>query len=195
MIQVKLKSILFLTFFILSGFGQISYSGWHYGEFSRYSDQQKNYYESWTEFQIMNKGLVAGLRYQSHNPPQPYSLEKKGDRISQYFIRYSTDYLKLSLGTFYGILGRGLVFQSFENRTIRWDTNLLGGKLEWNYKKFNGSIMMGKPRDRAGNRIEALYGGNISTSVIKSVNFGINALTSTTIDNARQTWGSFFMEN
>ncbi|GAB4177157.1 MAG: hypothetical protein Kow00108_12660 [Calditrichia bacterium] len=195
MIQIIKRTRWLILFMVLAGYGQVKYSGWHYGEFSRYTDREKNYYESWTEFLVRKNNLEAGLRFQNHTPPQPFSLEKEGSRFSQYFVRFSNKFLKLSLGTFYGIMGRGLVFQSFENRTIRWDTNVMGGKLDWNYKKLRGSLMIGKPRDRAGNRIEMLYGGSVSGNLFRKTNLGINALTTETIDNSRQNWGSVFLEH
>jgi hypothetical protein len=174
---------------------QFNYTAWHYSEFSWYRDNQKRYYENWTELRLLKNQWTLGFRLDMHIPSQPYSPERNGKRLSQGFLTFHTSRYDVTVGNYYKIIGRGLVFHSFENRTIRWDTNVLGMDINMHRGPFQLNAFGGKPRDRSGLRIAPVFGGAVSVQLGRPLKLGFHALTSETINNRKVAWGSVSMES
>ncbi|MFZ0390105.1 MAG: DUF6029 family protein, partial [Calditrichia bacterium] len=163
-----------LIFFAVQGLYAIhlEFDGNTYLEYSidRLSDKQ--YFEDWTDLLLRYKNWRLGVRYEAHLPPQPYSQDTSGHGISQRFIEYHRDHLNITAGNFYTLFGRGLVLRSFENRVLRWDTNIDGGKVEFFSNFADAKLIGGKPRDLTGKRHEVLYGGELNVKPLYFLNFG-----------------------
>ena len=55
--------------------------------------------------------IIIGLRYEAFNSS---NLNNKYERFAQRYFEWQNDWLKLRVGNFYGIFGRGLIFRAFE---------------------------------------------------------------------------------
>lgn len=154
-------------------------------------DRQKDsiYFESWTHFSASYDAWRIGLRYEIHDPPQPFSAQKRESRIAQSFVEYRKNGLTITAGNFYGILGRGIVLRSYESRPLRWDTNIQGMKFDYKSKTFDVLWMGGQPRDLTGKRYESLQAGELRVKPTKSWQVGGTGLV-TDVPGGRMYVGS-----
>ena len=188
-----LYGIIFILFFQLSvvdSFSQLTYQGNNYLEWSIDRENDKQYFEDWAEFFLGYKDFRAGLRFEAHEPPQPYSPDTTGYGIAQRFLEYRKSYFTATLGNYYTLFGRGLVLRSFENRMIRWDTNIDGGKVDFNHPLLDAEVIAGRPRDRSGRRQEWLEGGYLKFKPISLLDIGGTFVTTDLKDKGRVYWGS-----
>jgi len=170
-----LYGIIFILFFqlpMVDSFSQLTYQGNNYLEWSIDRENDKQYFEDWAEFFLGYKDFRAGLRFEAHEPPQPYSPDTTGYGIAQRFLEYRKSYFTATLGNYYTLFGRGLVLRSFENRMIRWDTNIDGGKIDFNHPLLDAEVIAGRPRDRSGRRQEWLEGGYLKFKPISLLDIG-----------------------
>ncbi len=140
-----------------------------------YSVDKKNndrYFENWTQALLNYQSWRIGLRYEIHTPPQPFSQQKPGQGLFQRYIEYRRDGLTVTAGNYYAILGRGLVLRSYENRTLRWDTNIDGVKFDYKHRYVDVQALGGRPRDLTGRRYESLQGGDLRLKPWKSWHVG-----------------------
>lgn len=183
-------SVLFFLCVAVSLPAQINFSGNNYLEYAYDTDIDTVYFENWADISLGYKQLRLGARYEFHLPPQPYSQDSVGQGISQRFLEYKKDKLILTLGNFYSLFGRGLVLRSFENRMLRWDTNLDGVKVEYYHDLIDFQIVGGSMRDRRGRRRDALQGGTFTIKPWKYFHLGSNYVTTNLPSKGRVHWGS-----
>jgi hypothetical protein len=137
---------------------------------------------------------LAVARYEFHLPPQPFSQDSIGQGISQRFLEYKKGDLSLIVGNSYSIFGKGIVLRLFDNRALRWDSNLDGIQMTYFHSKFDLQLIGGRPRDRRGRRREPLQGGAFSLSPTGRISVGGNYLTTDLNSKGRSNWGSAFFE-
>jgi hypothetical protein len=188
--QTKFFSFLLLIFWISPLPAQIEFSGNNYLEYSNDVKLDTVYFEDWTDISLGYKNWRIGARYEFHLPPQPYSRDSVGQGVSQRFLQYKKDRLTFTIGNFYSLFGRGLVLRSFENRMLRWDTNIDGVKFEYYHDYIDFQILGGTPRDRRGRRHEALRGGTFTLKPFQMVYLGSSYITSDLQSKGRFHWGA-----
>ena len=175
-----------------SAFGQIQFYGNNFLEYSFDSEIDTSYFENWTDISLGYKNWRIGVRYEFHLPPQAYSQDSVGQGISQRFLEYQAKDLAFTVGNFYSLFGRGLVLRSFENRMLRWDTNIDGVKFDYYHDKLDFQIIGGRPRDRRGRRREVLQGGTLNLKPWHILYFGGSFVTSRLESKGKVHWGSAF---
>ena len=186
----RIYFFLYLVLWIFPLQAQIELSGNNYLEYSNDVDLDTVYFEDWTDLSLGYKNWRLGVRYEFHLPPQPYSQDSVGQGISQRFLEYKKDGLTFTIGNFYSLFGRGLVLRSFENRMLRWDTNIDGVKFEYYHDFIDFQILGGTPRDRRGRRREVLQGGTFTLKPLQMVYLGSSYVTSDLQSHGRVHWGA-----
>lgn len=94
------------------------------------------------------KKFKAGVQYEIFEPPmRGFERDLKGNKLTQYFVNYSTNNLDVTLGSFYEQFGSGLIFRSYEERALGINTSLRGlhikySPLEW----IDLKALVGQPR-------------------------------------------------
>lgn len=198
-----MKTVFLIRICVAATFGLVSRSGLvaqlqiQGQQHTEYSVDQQNddrYFESWTHFVLTHENWRLGFRYEIHTPPQPFSQQTPGQGFYQRFIEYRKNNLTITAGNFYSMFGRGIVFRSYENRTLRWDTNVDGLKFVWRSKYVDVQAIGGKPRDPAGQRYPSLQGGEIKLKPTKKVMLGGSFLVTEFTDAGNLHAGSIFTQ-
>jgi len=83
---------------------------------------------------LFNKGdFRAGLRYESYlNALQDFDSRYNGNGIPYRFAQYQIYGLDITLGNFYEQFGNGLIFRSYEEKTLGIDNVMDGIRLKYN---------------------------------------------------------------
>ncbi len=92
-------------------------------EYSWSSRTEKEIFENWLDVGYQFGGFRTGILLDSRAPSE------EGDRsndIRHRWFSFSSGDVDVRVGHFYGIFGRGLVFNAYEDRTVRVDTRLDG---------------------------------------------------------------------
>lgn len=110
----------------------------------------------------------AGLRMEFHDPRNP---DVYNDKITQRYVMFKKDWLRIRAGNFYERLGRGLVFHAFEiqsqtlNRTdenVAIDRNIDGGNIKLSFDNVDVTGIWGRPLKMfSSDRGYALGGGEV----------------------------------
>ncbi len=162
-----------------------------YGVYSNDRQGGDSYFENWTRLDLSHERVRAGLQFEAHTPPLPYSQDTSGMGLYQRYIRYGGERFQLTLGNFYSMLGMGLVFRSFENRSIRWDTNVDGFLASTQTGILETKVFAGKPRDRSGVRLDPLAGVEADLSPMTALRLGTTWLGSSDEENKLLQRASF----
>jgi cytochrome c biogenesis protein CcmG/thiol:disulfide interchange protein DsbE len=92
-------------------------------EYSYSDETRREIFENWLDLSYQFGGFRTGVLLNSQAPGEEGS---RGNSIEHRFFEFSTGDVAVRAGHFYGIFGRGLVFNSYEDRTVRIDTRLDG---------------------------------------------------------------------
>lgn len=77
-----------------------------------------------------NGNFKAGIRLESYLPRiQGYPDRFDGTGLGMRYVGYSNDFLDITLGNFYEQFGSGLIFRSYEDRSLGYDSNMDGARL------------------------------------------------------------------
>ncbi|MBK7500987.1 MAG: hypothetical protein IPI19_18385 [Ignavibacteriales bacterium] len=120
-------------------------------EYSYDTDTNNEIFENWLNLDYNKNIFSAGLRFEVFQPNDPDPSVSRG-KVKYADIAYKyigvdigdvEEGLNITVGNFYKLFGRGLVLKSYEDRNIRIDNNLLGVKVEVNYKGFTLTALSG----------------------------------------------------
>jgi hypothetical protein len=146
MISTLLVTILFLLLALPSALraqgSGVQYSisdDFRYGigqQFDLDNVNRKEYFENLLATRLYLGDLTVGFRLQV-DKPREYGRDTVG--IKEYYAEYRRDGLRARGGTFYNLVGRGLVMNTFESRPIGFDTQTEGVRLDYD----NGDIAAG----------------------------------------------------
>ena len=92
-------------------------------EYSYSSDTQQEIFENWLDVSYQFGGFRTGLMLRSMSPSEE---GERDNRLEHRFFEFASGEFNVRAGHFYGIFGRGLVFNAFEDRAVRVDTRLDG---------------------------------------------------------------------
>ncbi|MBN2380024.1 hypothetical protein JXM67_09515 [candidate division WOR-3 bacterium] len=94
--------------------------------------------------------------------------------MTQRYVSYQDDDVSLWLGNFYETLGQGLVLSSFEDKTLRLDRNLDGGRVTWKNDYFEIGALAGRMLDEEDhvNRSDWLYAARANVFPINALDIG-----------------------
>ncbi len=77
-----------------------------------------------------NGHFKAGMRLESYLPRiQGYPDRFDGTGVGMRYIGYTNDFLDITLGNFYEQFGAGMIFRSYEDRALGYDSNMDGARL------------------------------------------------------------------
>ncbi len=102
-------------------------------EYSYSDETRREIFENWLDVSYQFGGFRTGIMLNTQAPSEEGG---RGTNIEHRFFEFSSSNVFVRAGHFYGLFGRGLVFNSYEDRTVRIDTRLDG--LIGTYK--NGKI-------------------------------------------------------
>lgn len=109
----------------------------------------------------------AGLQYEAYLPPLVgYSKKLDGNELVQGFVKYSGEKTEALLGNFYEQFGSGLIFRSFEDRSLGINSSVLGAMVRYRPTSYlSVKAMGGKPRSYLSYSSTLLYGADGDLSV------------------------------
>jgi len=99
---------------------------------------------TYVDFNLNSKNILAGLRLEYLQFPLPgYETDFAGYGIGNVFVTGKYKNAELTFGNFYEQFGSGLIFRTYEERTMGIDNSLLGARFKFNpfkgvYFKFLG---------------------------------------------------------
>ncbi len=114
-------------------------------EYSYSKDTKTEIFENWLDVSYQFGGFRTGIMLNSQAPSE------EGDRsneIKHRFFEFSNGNVHVRAGHFYGLFGRGLIFNSYEDRTVRVDTRLDGLKATYRNDRLRVTAFSGSPSVR-----------------------------------------------
>jgi len=114
-----------------------------YGIGERYEQEKpfrKEYLENLFNTRVYVGDFTLGFRAQI-DKPREYGRDTIG--IKEYFAEFKRDGLSARGGTFYQLVGQGLVFNTFESRPIGFDAQTEGIKLGYDMPEFSATAYGG----------------------------------------------------
>ncbi|MCB9513789.1 MAG: hypothetical protein H6694_05710 [Candidatus Latescibacteria bacterium] len=110
------------------------------------TEREVDIVEDWLDLDLYGDGFQLGIRYSSFAPPDPIVSTdlKSSEGITHRFAELQLENTRLRVGTFTRLMGRGLIFRSFENRDLRVDTNLDGLLIEQEGGWWRGALLSGR---------------------------------------------------
>ena len=83
--------------------------------------------------------LAVGVQLEGYFPVQQnYPVELKGAKLTNYYVTWADDDFTVTAGTFYDQFGSGLLFRSWEDRTLGLNNAVMGARFTYNYKNIVG---------------------------------------------------------
>lgn len=103
---------------------------------------------TWLNLNYEYERFTAGVQYEIFRPPlRGYSEDLKGNKLMQYFVSYGADKFNVVAGNFYEQFGSGLIFRSYEERSLGVNTSLRGVNLKYTpWEWMNFKAFAGRPR-------------------------------------------------
>jgi Family of unknown function (DUF6029) len=122
-------------------------------------------FENWLNADFARGPLSAGLRFVAFTPPDPVIYPEGPDSygVDFAYAEYVGSQLEARGGNLYALFGRGLALRAYENRSLRVDTNLLGGRAKGTYGPIEiagvvGESVEGNSEDADRGRSETVGG-------------------------------------
>lgn len=85
---------------------------------------------TYAELHLLNKYLQAGARFEYLDHPLPgFESDFKGWGLPYFYVKGSYKQAELTLGDFYDQFGSGLIFRTYEERSLGIDNSLRGARL------------------------------------------------------------------
>jgi len=97
-------------------------------QFDQETAATKEYLENLLGSRLYLGDYTLGFRVQI-DKPREYGRDTIG--LKEYYAEYRRDGLRARVGTFYNLVGRGMVMNTFESRPIGFDTQTEGVKLDY----------------------------------------------------------------
>lgn len=165
---------------------QMEWADWH--------DYNRRIWENWTDVTYQRQGVQLGGRYEINYPPDPFiypqdSLLKQFD-LTFLYAEYDYKNWNLRAGHFYSLFGRGLLLRTYEDRNLRVDNNILGGKVEYHDDLFLIKAIAGQMRDRYNRRGHTVYGADVEVKPASFLQVGANYLFQTNPDGYSSSIGA-----
>lgn len=136
------------------------------------------YYDDWAltntyaELHLLNKYITAGARLEFTEYPLPgFEKDFKGWGVPYMYITGQYKGIQLTAGDFYDQFGSGLIFRTYEERSLGIDNSLRGGRLVVRpFKGVNIKLLGGQQRRywhhrNFDNSNSWVYGGDVEFNV------------------------------
>ncbi len=139
-------------------------------KYSYSTETEKEIFENWLDISYQFGGFRTGIMLNSQAPSE------EGDRkneIEHRFFEFDSGNASLRVGHFHGLFGRGLVFNSYEDRVVRIDTKLDGIIASTRQGKLEATAFSGSPSVRALD----IRGADVEYNVVDNLFLGSSGLT------------------
>jgi len=84
------------------------------------------------DISLLSKYIDAGIRFEMYEKPLPgFAAEYEGAGIPFFYLKSKYKNLQLTLGNFYEQFGSGLIFRTYEERSLGLDNSLRGGLITY----------------------------------------------------------------
>ncbi len=95
-----------------------------------------------------NGKFAAGVQMEAYLPVLlGYPSELEGAKLTNYYVRWADEDFTITAGSFYDQFGSGLLFRSWEDRTLGMNNALMGARFTYNYRDIVGvKAIWGMPR-------------------------------------------------
>lgn len=90
----------------------------------------------------------AGVQLEAYSPVLlGYPTELKKARLTNYYVSWTDERFSVTAGSFYDQFGSGLLFRSWEDRTLGMNNAIMGARFTYNYRNIVGvKGIWGTPR-------------------------------------------------
>ena len=139
-------------------------------KYSYSNETEKEIFENWLDVSYQFGGFRTGIMLNSQAPSED------GDRrneIVHRFFEFESGNASLRVGHFHGLFGRGLVFNSYEDRVIRIDTRLDGIIASTRQGNLNATAFSGTPSSRPVD----IRGADVEYNLVDNLFLGTSGLT------------------
>ncbi len=139
-------------------------------EYSYSTESDREIAENWLDARYAQGDLLVGVMI---NSQQPAEEATRRNEVKHRFVEFGGDDLRVRAGHFYGMFGRGLLFNAYEDRVIRVDTALDGVWVQGRRGAWRGAAFSGTP---SGLEVD-VRGMDHALSVHPDLTFGVSVLT------------------
>lgn len=110
--------------------------------------REENGSNNYLKLDYYNGRLSAGLQLEAYAPVLVgYSSELKGTNLTNYYLNWKDDSWSVTAGTFYEQFGSGLLFRSWEDRSLGLNNALTGVRASYSFKDIiSVKALWGMPR-------------------------------------------------
>ncbi|MCB0730583.1 MAG: hypothetical protein KDC88_06080 [Ignavibacteriae bacterium] len=175
-------------------------------EYSYDTEKKNEILENWLNLDYNYGIFSSGFRFEIFQPNDPNPAIARGkDNYAEIAYKYlkakignRREGLDITIGNFYGVIGRGLIFKSYEDRNVRIDNNLLGIYLEGNYSNFTLKALTGSAANINDERNDILHAIDLEFKGIKKIKLGLSLASNNSEnrdDAATNLFGARFSSN
>lgn len=138
---------------------------------------------TYVEVNAMSKYVDAGVRMEYLEHPLPgFENDFKGWGVPHIYLKGKLKNIELTLGNFYEQFGSGLIFRSYEERSLGIDNSLFGGRIVYRpAKSITFKAITGKQRRYWDLNDSWISGGDIEMNVDQWIKTLANSNTFLTI--------------
>jgi len=139
-------------------------------KYSYSNDTQKEIFENWLDVSYQFGGFRTGIMLNSQAPSE---FGERRNEVVHRFFEFDSGDVSVRAGHFYGLFGRGMVFNSYEDRAVRIDTRLDGIIASIRRDRYSATVFSGSPSARALD----VRGADVEYNVVNNLYVGASGLT------------------
>ena len=139
-------------------------------EYSYSDETRREIFENWLDVSYQFGGFRTGIMLNSQSPGEEGGRQNS---IEHRFFEFSNDKIFVRAGHFYGLFGRGLIFNSYEDRTVRIDTRLDGIIGTYRSGRISATAFSGTPSVND----KDIRAADFNYTLPHKINFGITGMT------------------
>jgi hypothetical protein len=142
---------------------------------NRLANEKNQFYESLTLFANYDKwSMGVTLRGNNFFKQTPnVSLDNLQFDVYRKYLQYTSKHLKVTVGDFYSLLGRGMVLSVLKNDEILQERTILGGDLRYNRGRFDFRALGGRILDETQDQEWTVAGGEAALNYAKNHSIGV----------------------
>lgn len=104
-----------------------------------------------------------------------YPSNLKGMTLSNLYVNWRDDSYSITLGTFYDQFGSGLLFRSWEDRTLGLNNAILGARATYNFKDYVSlKVLWGIPRLGTGVKEDGFFGFGLTNVNVAGADLSVS---------------------
>lgn len=144
--------------------------------YNKAADKENQFYETFSLFSNYKKwSLGFTLRGNNFFKQSPdLTLENPRFDVYRKFIQYNSRNLKVNIGDFYSLLGRGLVLSVLKNEDVLRERTILGGNLMYNKGRWDLKLLGGVLKDETCDQEWLVAGGEAVFEYYKNNRLGVH---------------------